>query len=395
MNITDSALLVVDDNGDNRYTLVRRLNRQGYTNVTTADDGHQALELLREKPFDLVLLDIMMPGMNGYEVLEHLKADGKLRELPVIMISALDEQESVIRCIELGAEDYLPKPFNPTLLKARIGASLEKKRLRDSLRSSLDRLEREIHAARRMQAGMLPREFPACTEAFPVAVHALMEPAREVGGDLYDFFEASPGVLTFLVADVSGKGADAAMFMARTRSAVRLANELLHRAGTPSVSPAAVLQAANGELCQNNRERMFVTVFVCFLDVASGLLEYANAGHPLPYRISADGLMSRIDTKPQRPLGVHPSSSYTTHRVALAPGDAVFICSDGIADAMNPTGEMYGESRLEAALAQYGGGTPQHVVETVKQTVDGFVAGAQPTDDITLLMCRWKPEAVA
>jgi len=125
------ALLVADDNEDNRYTLVQRLKRLGYTNVTTAVDGHQALRQLHEHAFDLVLLDVMMPEMNGYEVLERIRADERLRHIPVIMISALDQLESVVRCIELGAEDYLPKPFNPVLLRARVGACLEKKRLRD------------------------------------------------------------------------------------------------------------------------------------------------------------------------------------------------------------------------------------------------------------------------
>jgi adenylate cyclase len=129
----DAALLVVDDNEDNRYALTRRLVREGYGNVATAVDGGQALELLRSKAFDLVLLDIMMPNVNGYEVLEKMKADDKLRHIPVIMISAVDEIDSVVRCIELGAEDYLPKPFNPTLLRARVGACLERKRLHDQV----------------------------------------------------------------------------------------------------------------------------------------------------------------------------------------------------------------------------------------------------------------------
>ena len=135
MNPAEAALLVVDDNEDNRYTLTRRLSREGYTNLTTAANGREALELLQGKPIDLVLLDIMMPDMNGYEVLEHLKADPELRHIPVIMISAVDEIESVIRCIELGAEDYLSKPFNPTLLRARVGASLERKQLLDQVRT--------------------------------------------------------------------------------------------------------------------------------------------------------------------------------------------------------------------------------------------------------------------
>jgi class 3 adenylate cyclase/CheY-like chemotaxis protein len=130
-----AALLVVDDNEDNRYTLTRRLKRLGYGDLSTANDGRMALELLRRQNFDLVLLDISMPELNGYEVLEQMKADAELRHIPVIMISAIEEIASVVRCIELGAEDYLPKPFDPTLLRARVHASLEKKALRDEVRT--------------------------------------------------------------------------------------------------------------------------------------------------------------------------------------------------------------------------------------------------------------------
>ncbi|MCF8468356.1 MAG: response regulator [Sneathiella sp.] len=131
MNPEDARILVVDDNEDNRFTLVRRLKRSGYVQIETAVDGRDALAKLGSAPFDLVLLDIMMPGMDGYEVLEYLKKDMSLRHVPVIMISAADQLESVVKCIELGAEDFLPKPFNATLLRARVSASLEKKGLRD------------------------------------------------------------------------------------------------------------------------------------------------------------------------------------------------------------------------------------------------------------------------
>src|SRR5688572_10746024 len=126
-----ARLLVVDDNEDNRYTLIMRLEIEGYSNVTVAGDGAEALDLLRAESFDLVLLDVMMPKVDGYQVLQSLRSEGRLHDLPVIMISALSEIDSVVRCIELGAVDYLSKPFDPVLLKARIGASLEKKRLRD------------------------------------------------------------------------------------------------------------------------------------------------------------------------------------------------------------------------------------------------------------------------
>src|SRR6516164_7746741 len=131
--VPDPALLVVDDNEDNRYVLSQQLNIQGYDNITIATNGHEALNNLRSKSFDLVLLDIMMPDLNGYEVLERMRSSPELRNIPVIMISAIGELDSVVRCIELGAEDYLPKPFDPTLLRARVGASLERKRLHDQV----------------------------------------------------------------------------------------------------------------------------------------------------------------------------------------------------------------------------------------------------------------------
>jgi two-component system sensor histidine kinase ChiS len=147
---TQGFLLVVDDNEANRDVLSRRLERQGYA-VATAENGREALTMLSAQNFDLVLLDIIMPVMDGYEMLHYLKADEALRHIPVIMITALSELDSAVRCIEMGAEDYLPKPFNPTLLKARIGACLEKKRAK--------KIERELDAARQLletsrQAGM-------------------------------------------------------------------------------------------------------------------------------------------------------------------------------------------------------------------------------------------------
>jgi class 3 adenylate cyclase len=156
-----ARLLVVDDNEDNRYTLTRRLQREGYTDVVVAEDGRRALELVRAQQFDLVLLDIMMPELNGYQVLEELKKDEVLRHIPVIMISSLDELDSVIRCIELGAEDYLAKPFNPTLLRARIGACLEKKRLHDELAEWTRTLEQRVQekVAEIERLGRLKRFF--------------------------------------------------------------------------------------------------------------------------------------------------------------------------------------------------------------------------------------------
>ena len=391
MSGIEAALLVVDDNEDNRYTLTRRLQREGYTNLTTAADGRQALKILNSQRFDLVLLDVMMPEINGYQVLEHLKADRKLRNIPVIMISALDEMDSIIRCIELGAEDYLAKPFNPTLLRARVGASLEKKRLRDEVHASLSRLELELDAARALQVAMLPSTFPAWSPGQPAQVYAVMDPAREVGGDLYDFFPAADGVYCFLVGDVSGKGAPAAMFMARTRSLVRMATELWRRLSAESITPARVAEVVNRELCQNNRDRMFVTLFLGFLDTKSGVLTYVSAGHLGPCLLRAAGGIDRVDGKPEVPLAVRADAAYRDRTVTLLPEDTVFVFTDGVVEAMNLAEELYGNDRLAADLRAVSKLTPEEIVRAVKVHVDAFRGEAPKADDVTMLALRWQP----
>lgn len=156
MTMGDAAILVVDDNEDNRYALSQRLELEGYVNMAMAKNGREAIDLLTARTFDLVLLDIMMPELNGFQVLEHMRADPVLRHVPVIMISALSELESVVRCIGLGADDYLPKPFNRVLLRARIGACLERKRLHDREVTHLEEIERQRRRADRLLHAILP-----------------------------------------------------------------------------------------------------------------------------------------------------------------------------------------------------------------------------------------------
>jgi sigma-B regulation protein RsbU (phosphoserine phosphatase) len=389
----DPVVLVVDDNDDNRFTLSMRLETCGYGNIVTAENGREALEKMRSGPIDLVLLDIMMPEMNGYEMLEHLKASTELRDIPVIMISALDEIDSVIRCVELGAEDYLTKPFNPTLLRARVGASLEKKQLRDEVRASRDRLQHELDAARALQLGMLPRVFPAWSAQQPLEVYALMEPAREVGGDLYDCFYASAHLFCFLVGDVSGKGAPAAMFMARTTSLVRMAVDYSRHFCVEDASPASVASAVNRELYQHNPERMFVTLFLGFLDTRTGALAYVNAGHPAPGLLRADNDFAWLEGKPEVPLGVRPNTAYQGRAAMLYPRDALVVHTDGVTEAMNRSGELYTTARLHADLHEVRDGRPEEIVRAVKEHVDAFTGVAPKADDLTLLALRWHAAA--
>ncbi|MES5484545.1 SpoIIE family protein phosphatase [Bradyrhizobium sp. INPA03-11B] len=382
-------ILVVDDNDDNRYTLTMYLDLEGYQHVVTANDGEEAVALLEIEPFDLVLLDVMMPRLDGFGVLAWLKAKGRLHHLPVIMISAQNEIENVVSCIELGAVDYLTKPFNKVLLRARLGASLEKKRLRDQMRVHLARLERELDAARALQMGMVPQSFPAPGAAFPWDIHASIAPALEVGGDLYDVFRAPNGDLCFFIGDVSGKGMPAALFMARTKSLIRVVTELTAREVPPD--PAAIITRVNAELCDGNDSVMFVTLFFGVLS-PGGMLSYCNAGHNPPYRIAGRSITPLVEAA-SLVLGVEPSVAYRTAHAELAPGEGLFLYTDGVTEAVNAVDEPLGEARLEAALAGVTS-TSSAMVATVAADLAAFVRDAPRSDDIAMLALRRIPAAL-
>lgn len=382
-----ARLLVVDDNEDNRYTLIMRLEIEGYEDITAADDGEAALELLRMQEFDLVLLDVMMPKLDGYQVLARLKAEGRLHNIPVIMISALNEIDSVVRCIELGAVDYLSKPFDPVLLKARIGASLEKKRLRDEVRAHLARMEEELESARQLQLSMVPTAFPEPTAARPIEIFATMEPAREVGGDLYDFYETDNGLLCFFIGDVSGKGVASALFMARAKNVIRLITRLLRRADGSAPTPADIIAAANRELCQDNAGMMFVTLFFGMLDPQTGELRFTNAGHNPPYHLVGD-VMTPVTASKGHPLGVRDGSTYATGELQLAPGEAIYLYTDGVTEATNRKDELFMEERLEAVLRGSAGQGAIAIIKAVAEAVRSFADGAPQSDDITALAIR-------
>ncbi len=380
-------ILVVDDNDDNRYTLTLYLDLEGYTDVETAQDGEEAIARLDAAGFDLVLLDVMMPKVDGYQVLTWLKNQARLRDLPVIMISALNEMSSVVRCVELGAVDYLLKPFNPVMLKARLGATLEKKRLRDEVDAHLARLEAELDAARRLQMAMVPQSFPVPSTEFPVDLYASMEPAREVGGDLYDFFVTEDGKLCFLVGDVSGKGMPAALFMARAKSLIRIATELMRSPGGASAMPADIVARVNRELCQDNGDMMFVTLFFAMFAPATGEVEFCNAGHNAPYRLNGKAVET-IEGAKGIILGVRPDAVYTTGRLSLAPGDGIYLFTDGVTEAADPRDELFSEQRLEAVLRACAGCSTTEIVKSVAEAIRNFVGGALPSDDITMLAIR-------
>ena len=381
-------ILVVDDNDDNRYTLTLYLELEGYSRIEVAQDGEQAIEQLKAKSFDLVLLDVMMPKIDGYQVLAWVAAQPQLRDLPIIMISALNEIDSVVRCVALGAVDYLLKPFNPVLLKARLGATLEKKRLRDEVNDHLARLRAELDAARKLQLAMVPQAFPAPSADFPVDLFAMMEPAREVGGDLYDFFSTADGRLCFLIGDVSGKGMPAALFMARTKSLIRIATELMRAPDGGPPGAADIIGRVNRELSQNNPDMMFVTMFFALLTPASGELEFCNAGHNPPYRLDG-GELAAVEQPRGIILGVRANAAHPAGRLRLVPGETVYLFTDGVTEATDSANEQFSEQRLETVLRQVGGKSSAAIIEAVAADLRSFVGAAEPFDDVTMLAMRW------
>jgi phosphoserine phosphatase RsbU/P len=294
---------------------------------------------------------------------------------------------SMARCIELGAVDYLLKPFNPVLLKARLGATLEKKRLRDQVNEHLARLEEELEAARKLQMAMVPQSFPAPSAQFPVDLYAFMEPAREVGGDLYDFFVTEAGTLCFLVGDVSGKGMPAALLMARTKSLIRFATELMRSPNGGPATPADIIARVNRELCQDNSDLMFVTMFFAMLAPGRGELEFCNAGHNAPYRLNG-GKVEAIEGGKGLILGVRPEAPYVNGQLSVAPGEGIYVFTDGVTEAENAQNELFSEARLEAVLRQAAGSPTADIVKSVTAAVRDFVGGALPSDDITMLAVR-------
>ncbi|HVF65306.1 MAG TPA: SpoIIE family protein phosphatase [Casimicrobiaceae bacterium] len=384
-----AALLVVDDNEDNREILAARLAQLGYTNVTLATGGREALELIERRPCDLVLLDVMMPAVGGIQVLEALRERKRLAQLPVIMVSAAAEQESVVRCIELGAEDYLQKPVNVTMLRARVAATLEKRALREEARTRMVELGHDLAAARELQRGMVPLDHER--EDSPVTLHFLLEPARELGGDLCDFLFTDGDTLWVGLGDVSGKGVAAAIFMARTWSVLRSIAGRAPRASIEDSDPGRVLMATNRELCKANEKSMFCSVFLARLHLATGVLEYANAGHLPPCLLRASGAIETLDVRPALPVGGMPETIYEARTTTLAPGDGLFVYSDGVTEATNAAREQYGDGRLVDDLRLLVNARGRDVLDRIREKVREHCAGAPQADDLTALVMRWQP----
>ena len=378
MKARTARILVVDDNETNRDMLARRVSRLGHQPVE-AGDGRQALDILATEDFDMVLLDIMMPVMNGYQVLEHMHADPRLRHVPVVVVSALDEMDSVVRCIEMGAEDYLFKPINSVMMTARVNAALEKKWLRDTEQAYVAAIRREMELGRQIQSDFLPASLP---DIPGWQIDACFDPAYEVAGDFYDAFTLGQDRLCAIIADVSGKGVGAAIFMALIRSLLRAFSDQ-NQAG-----PADILDAVartNAYVIRHHQHETctFATLFFGVLDTTNGALSYVNAGHLPPMLLRANGTCQQL--LPTGPLvGVADNIPYRMGATSMQPGDTLVAYTDGVTEAASPTGELFGAERLQTVLTpvpEDARAALQRVMEAVRVHADGN----DFSDDLTIL----------
>jgi sigma-B regulation protein RsbU (phosphoserine phosphatase) len=372
--LADCRVLVVDDVKDNVDTLLEAL--RGDYKLSVALDGEAALRAVQRNPPDLLLLDIMMPGLDGYEVCRRLRADPATREIPIMFLSALEDVKDKARGFELGANDYLTKPFEILEVKARVRSLLKAKAWADAVRAARDR---DLAIAREIQMGILPSDFAALCRGTGLDIHASIEPAREVGGDLFEVLRLADDRVLVAVGDVCGKGIPAALFMA-------VAVTLLRTLARQLDDPAEILVRLNDELAAQNPRGMFVTM-VC-LDVRGSRVRGANAGHDTILRVRPGGGADAILPSSGTVLGLFPGQAYANETHELSGGDSLVLSTDGVSEATDASGDHFGEERLRACLANGPGSTARETVALVSKAVRAFVQAAPQSDDITILAVR-------
>ena len=378
-------VLVVDDEPDLEVLIRQRFRRDVHDQKFEfffAANGEEALAVLdEESEISLVLTDLNMPRMDGLTLLNHLaERDSTLK---TIVISAYGDLDNIRSAMNRGAFDFLTKPIDfrdldVTIEKTR--REIERMRSDRQARDALMALRHELEFASQIQRSMLPRTPPS-VERGQVELEARMEPAKEIGGDFYDYMALPNGRLALVIGDVSGKGMPAALFMTMTRT-------LLRSAAFNGRSPAESCRRVNDILCQDDHNGMFVTAFYGEYDLDSGTLEFCNAGHNYPYLVRADRIVTQLPAIGGMVLGIRRGLEFESGSVMINPGDALVLYTDGATEAMNPSHELFGEDRLLALLGERASLPLHDLVESIYDSVATFAAGALQHDDITVLAMR-------
>jgi phosphoserine phosphatase RsbU/P len=380
-DLSESRILIVDDVKANIDILVEAL--RGEYKLSVALDGAAALRSVEKSPPDLVLLDIVMPGLDGYDVCKQLRANETTRELPVVFLSSLEDVQNKTRGFEVGGNDYLTKPFEVLEIKARVRSLLKAKAYADAVREAM---ARDLRIAREIQMGILPADVVAATKGTGLDVHAVVEPAREVGGDLFEVLRVSDNRVVVALGDVSGKGIPAALFMA-------VAVTLLRTLARHVAEPDEILRRLNDELFEQNPRGMFVTLQCLVFDLDQRRVSCAGAGHHQLVVISPERPPRLAFPSTGRPAGLLPVNPIQQESLTIEPGDTFVLFSDGVSEATNLEEDFYGEERLLATLGTTSGATPAETVARVLADVRAFTAGARQSDDITVVVARYAPQS--
>ena len=378
-----AKILVVDDEPDLEVLVrqkFRRRIRRGELEFTFAQNGFEALERLSEKPdIDMILSDINMPRLDGLSLLNALGESNP--DIRAVMVSAYGDMENIRTAMNRGAFDFVTKPIDFDDLETTIEKTLRHARImRDALTSQnqLLALRQELNLARSMQLSILPTTFPSTTE---FEMYGSVTPAKEVGGDFYDIYKLADGEIGVVIADVSGKGVPAALFMMVCRT-------LLKGVAIGKRSPGAVLTEVNALLFAENRATMFVTVFYGVFNPRLGRLIYANGGHEPPVLRRRDGSTEIAPLTRGVALGIVNDVQFEENTIDLAPDELAYLFTDGVTEALNESGEEFGNERLHTTVAELGPGSARESARALVRTVDEFAGEAEQFDDLTCVVLR-------
>jgi phosphoserine phosphatase RsbU/P len=377
-------ILVADDDATSRKLLVRILSGAGYS-CTQVSDGLETLASLRAEPPSLLLLDFDMPGMDGAEVLRQLRQDldGSIAQLPTIMLTGHGGEESEVLCLEAGADDFVTKPINQAVLRARIETQLRLRSLRIQLQQQNDELEawrrnleRDLAAARLTQQSLIPQKPPALP-GWDIA--ACYRPVIQVGGDIYGWLRMADGRTLFWIADATGHGASAALL-------TTLAKLLFHHGSVEHNEPAEIMEAVNNDFRSIFGARSFMTAMCVALDPATGRASVVGAGHP-PLLVARSGGETEAILSSAPPLGLLERSEFVETMVDLEPGDAFFLYTDGLYGAGHDKNPRLSSGRLGEMLQPMAASAQALLTRVVEQTElnDG---GKSPPDDVAAVAVR-------
>jgi serine phosphatase RsbU (regulator of sigma subunit) len=397
-DILNARILVVDDREANVRLLEGMLRIAGYTSIESTTDPTQVCELHRKRRYALILLDLQMPGMDGFQVMEGLKEIEEDGYLPVLVITAQPDHK--LRALEAGAKDFVGKPFDLAELRARVHNILEvrllhleaknySKVLEETVREleasrevirlknleEREKIERELALAQETQASLLPRFLPQFEN---YCIHAFNSPTRYVGGDFYDFQQLSSGEWVGVLADVSGKGISAALLSSMVLGALSME----FHSGT---QPQEVLNRVNQLLCERSLPYQFVTLFL-FLLSPDGTGQFISAGHTPAYLFrSATGRIEMLFSE-HHFLGMFDFASYQSRTFRLDKGDILVVYSDGLTDAQNQQEEMFGKERLLKIIRQEAPSGSHALEQKFLEAIEEFTQGMPQTDDITFVV---------